>query len=175
MGERVKKGVLSGRMGKLGLGILSGIAERGIASVETILGGGQDLPRHVKRESVRTTLWRLEKRGLVERLERGELKLSLAGSQFLKQKERPPEEPWDGKWRLITFDIPEKRRRERDWLRSALLNAGYSFIQRSVFLGKQPIPRAIFETIKERNLSGFVRLIIVGEIDDETVFKNAAR
>ncbi len=161
-------------MGVLGLGILSGIAELGHPSTEAVLGGGHGLPKHTKRESIRTTLWRLEKKGLVERTEKGELKLSERGAEFLKQKERPPEEPWDGKWRLITFDIPEKRRKERDWLRNALTNAGYSFVQRSVFLGKRPIPRTIFEIIEERNLSGFIRLIVIGEIDDETVLEKAA-
>lgn len=167
-----KRGTPSGRMGALGLGILSGIAERGTASLQTILGESHGSPKRVKRESARTTLWRLEKRGFIERSENGEFRLSEEGSRFLKQKERLPEEPWDGKWRLVTFDIPEKRRRERDWLRSALINAGYSLIQRSVFLGKRPIPHSISETIEERSLSGFVRLIVIGEIDDETFLRH---
>ncbi len=175
MRVRSKKDISSRRMGMLGLGILSGIAERGSAPIQAIINDGLGALRHAKRGSVRTTLWRLEKRGLVERSEQGELKLSERGFQFLRQRERPPEEPWDGKWRLITFDIPEKRRRERDWLRSALTSAGYSFVQRSVFLGKRPIPRMIFETIEEKNLSGFVRLIVIGEIDDETFLKQTTQ
>ncbi len=168
MQEKNKRGVFSRRMGALGLGILSGIAEKGPLSVKSVLDGVQELPKHTKRESVRTTLWRLQKKGLVEQAQNGELKLSERGAELVKQKEGHPEEPWDGKWRLITFDVPEKRRRERDWLRNALMNAGYTFVQRSVFLGKKPIPRVIFETIQERDLSKFVRLIVIGEIDDET-------
>lgn len=175
MQEKNKRGVFSRRMGALGLGILSGIAEKGSLSIETVLGGIHGLPKHTKRESVRTTLWRLQKKGLVERTQEGKFKLSERGTKFMKQKERPPEEPWDGKWRLITFDVPEKRRSERDWLRNALMNAGYTFVQRSVFLGKKPIPRVIFETIQERDLSEFVRLIIIGEIDDETLLKQATQ
>lgn len=41
---------------------------------------------------------------------------------------------WNGKWRLFIFDIPEKFRAERDYLRKKLKDLGLYNIQRSVFV-----------------------------------------
>jgi hypothetical protein len=41
---------------------------------------------------------------------------------------------WDGKWRVVFFDIPEKRRRARDALRSKLKELGFYEMQKSVFI-----------------------------------------
>jgi len=41
---------------------------------------------------------------------------------------------WDGKWRMVFFDIPEKNRRSRDALRSKLKNLGFYELQKSVFI-----------------------------------------
>ena len=44
------------------------------------------------------------------------------------------ETSWDGYWRIISFDIPEKLRRKRDILRSILKRKGFIGIQNSVFI-----------------------------------------
>jgi len=41
---------------------------------------------------------------------------------------------WDGSWKLIAFDIPEKRRSERDMFRSLLKRKGFVGLQNSVFI-----------------------------------------
>jgi len=41
---------------------------------------------------------------------------------------------WDGKWRLVIFDIPEGMRSGRDIFRTKLKNLGFKQIQRSVYL-----------------------------------------
>lgn len=46
----------------------------------------------------------------------------------------PKEKKWDGKWRLFTFDIPEKYRLARNMLRRKLKNLGMYNMQRSVFV-----------------------------------------
>lgn len=42
--------------------------------------------------------------------------------------------PWDRKWRLLVFDVPEKQRLGRDLLRRKLKELGLYNIQRSVFV-----------------------------------------
>ena len=79
---------------------------------------------------------------------------------------------WDGKWRMLMFDIPEKKRKERDWLRYQLLCIDYQPIQKSIFIGKQPIEEGVWENIMERNLNKCIRLITVGEIDDDEILHN---
>ena len=75
---------------------------------------------------------------------------------------------WDGKWRLTTFDIPEKRREERGWLRGVLKMHEYKQLHKSVFLGKFPLPEEIYREIYNRKLAAFIHLITIGEIDDES-------
>jgi len=45
-----------------------------------------------------------------------------------------PEDKWDGNWRLIAFDIPETKRRERNIFRSLVKRKGFVGIQGSVFI-----------------------------------------
>src|SRR5689334_11532298 len=72
------------------------------------------------------TLWQMEKRGWVKRAEQngkkffkltseGELQ-NLFGKAFV-QKELGK---WDGKWRLVIFDIPESSRDKRSQVRNLL-------------------------------------------------------
>lgn len=41
---------------------------------------------------------------------------------------------WDGKWRVITFDIPEELRLSRNAIRSVLKRAGFVQLQRSTWV-----------------------------------------
>ena len=41
---------------------------------------------------------------------------------------------WDGKWRIVTFDIPERYRRSRDQIRFELREAGFVQLHKSVWV-----------------------------------------
>lgn len=41
---------------------------------------------------------------------------------------------WDGKWRILIFDISEKRKRDRDKLRFILRSIGFFKLQNSVWV-----------------------------------------
>ncbi len=41
---------------------------------------------------------------------------------------------WDRKWRVVFFDIPEKKRKARDALRNKLRELGFRELQKSVFV-----------------------------------------
>ena len=45
---------------------------------------------------------------------------------------------WDGKWRIVMFDVPEKFKRTRDALRTHLKNMGFYEFQKSVFVHPYP-------------------------------------
>lgn len=125
--------------------------------------------KELKENSARTILWRLQKKGLVGK-RKNQYFLTKLGSKFIKIfQEKNLEKQWDGKWRIVMFDIPEKMRKERDWLRFQLLNLKYKSLQESVFIGKHPLEEDFFEEIINRNLRHFIRLVTIGEIDDESV------
>lgn len=41
---------------------------------------------------------------------------------------------WDGTWNLVSFDIPERDRSKRAWLRSALVRLGFAALHQSLWL-----------------------------------------
>ena len=63
--------------------------------------------------------------------EKGERYAALLGEGRLKLK-KPRR--WDGKWRLLIFDIPERRRKQRDQIRATLVNLGFYRLQDSVWV-----------------------------------------
>lgn len=52
---------------------------------------------------------------------------------------------WNGKWLIVVFDIPEKKKRDRDILRNKLYELGFGKLQRSVFIS----PFDIYEDLVE--------------------------
>ena len=41
---------------------------------------------------------------------------------------------WDGKWRVVTFDVPEKNKNAREALRNKLKELGFKELQERVFI-----------------------------------------
>ena len=78
------------------------------------------------------------KRGLLV-YQDGFLRLTSKGEMELKSLEmkdwknmRPKK--WDGRWRVLIFDIPEKRKPLREKVRNTLLSIGFMRLQDSVWL-----------------------------------------
>ena len=63
---------------------------------------------------------------------------------------------------IVAFDIPERVRRYRDWFRSVLENLGLTMIQKSVWMGKIKIPKALIDDLAELKLIDFVEIFEVG-------------
>ena len=127
--------------------------------------------KNLKENSARIILWRLEKKGLVAKKQKY-YQLTNLGLKVVKKIQKVIEQPWDGKWRIVMFDIPEKRRAERNWLRFQLVAFDYKPLQKSVFIGQKPLDEDFYKELLNRDLNQWVRLITVGEIDDEQILKN---
>ena len=67
-----------------------------------------------------------------------------------------PPEQWDGKWRVVLFDIPEKERSSRDVLRKHLRNTGFFQLQRSAFVLPYPCFHALDLIIQSVNAAPYV-------------------
>ena len=63
---------------------------------------------------------------------------------------------------IVTYDIPEKRRTERDWLRAILKRIGLTPMQQSVWIGKVAIPQRLIEDLALRHLTSCVEIVEVG-------------
>ncbi len=103
--------------------------------------------RKWERRRVKAALERLREQRYVRYAERGKktyLVIIERGKQRLRQFEFDtlvlPGKPkrWDGKWRIVVFDIPETRQRERKTLRQKLEALGFLPLQKSVFVYPYP-------------------------------------
>lgn len=96
------------------------------------------LPGKREKEVIKRSRNRLVKRGLLvyknnllQLTPKGESELRfLSLTEFALQKPRK----WDGRWRVLTFDIAESRRRTRDRVREILHRIGFKRLQNSVWI-----------------------------------------
>jgi len=78
---------------------------------------------------------------------------------------------WDGKWRIVVFDIPEKIRRGRDILRDKLGRLGFFELQKSVFVFPYQCEDEINFIIEYFNLRRYVRFGVLEKIDNDLHLK----
>jgi len=91
---------------------------------------------------LRESALRLKRKGLVEfKNENGKKKLLLTprgekvmGSIWNETYQLQKPRRWDGKWRLVIFDIPEKQRPTRDKIRHLVSRLGFLRLQDSVWV-----------------------------------------
>ncbi|MDD5147468.1 MAG: hypothetical protein PHV63_02925 [Candidatus Daviesbacteria bacterium] len=116
----------------------------------------------LKKSALSQALKRLRKDGLIELVsdeklayritDKGKEKAVLASLKFDDNK-------WDGKWRLVIFDVPEKRRRARDLLRSKLKQWGFVYFQQSVWGTKKNCTKALRDFIKSVGIEDWVMVV----------------
>jgi len=114
----------------------------------------------------------LTKGGTVARTKEG-YRLTTKGETELERKkfERyqfPELKKWDKKWRVICFDIPEKRKYVRHIIHNKLKEVGCYRLQDSVFVAPQPCGEILKLVQQGFLLQKHVRGMVVTQIDDET-------
>jgi hypothetical protein len=71
----------------------------------------------------------------------------------------------DKKWVMVFFDIPERRKNERDWLRWCLRNLGFQKLQESIWVSPYDVLNDAEILIKNLKLGGCVKLLLVEEVE----------
>ncbi|HYV33316.1 MAG TPA: hypothetical protein VE973_00505 [Candidatus Limnocylindria bacterium] len=129
-----------------------------------------------KRKSNQSAIYRLIKSGLIEIVEkegREYFKLTKHGETealILKAKLHKTGK-WDGKWRMVIFDIPEISKNERNKLRNLLLLNDFRKLQASVYISPHPINREAIRYLKETGLIEYIRFARIDELDDDRDIK----
>lgn len=82
---------------------------------------------------------------------------------------------WDGKWRLLIFDIPEKIRQGRNSLREKIKNLGFYELQKSVFIFPYECKNEIDFIVEFFGIRRYVRFGILETIDNEKHLKQIFR
>lgn len=122
--------------------------------------------RKAAKHSLSSILSRLKRQGLVSwngSLRDARWQLTRRGKAFLQKtnaasKPIPDLPPTDGIVRIVTFDVPEKQRGKRNWLRTALISCDYQALQKSVYSGTRPLPAQIIREIDDLGLAQFVHI-----------------
>lgn len=78
---------------------------------------------------------------------------------------------WDNAWRIILFDIPEKKRQYRDYLRKILKRVGFKELQRSIWVNPYPVPSFLGEILYAVEIKSYIRFITTDSIDDDSDLK----
>ncbi len=121
-----------GAAGIIGVGLLA-------PNVIGTMGKLGMIPSKRQKDSIRDTRDRLLRLGLLSYVD-GKLRLTDAGKRklnFLTAQQNQgnrEKRKWDGRWRVLIFDIPERRRQTRDMLRRSLSSVGFIRLQHSVWV-----------------------------------------
>ena len=79
---------------------------------------------------------------------------------------------WDGKWRIVLFDVPESKRPIRDYLRGVLKRAGCHPLMRSMWISPHKLPSYIQRILEDATYRRYARMITTTDIDyDEDLRK----
>lgn len=122
----------------------------------------------------------LKERGIIKVSETKDglqLKLTKKGAETIKYyqlgdlKINVPQK-WDGKWRVVIFDIPEDKKLGRDALRRKLKELEFNQLQRSVFCHPYPCENEIVLLREAYRIQPYVIILIVEKLENEGIIKN---
>jgi hypothetical protein len=65
---------------------------------------------------------------------------------------------------IIVYDIPEKKRGVRDWLRDSLVALGFVILQKSVWLGKSKLPEEFLKSLADLGIIDYVHVFRITKI-----------
>lgn len=92
-------------------------------------------------------LSQLRQEGFAERMgpkAKSKWHITAKGKEFLGRQNVSAKPKKDGITRIVAFDIPEKHRKKRRWIREELLDLEYYPLQKSVWIGFSPLPESFF-------------------------------
>ena len=120
--------------------------------------------------------YHLKKDGLIERKsKKGQIwyivtsagTLALERLRQRKQHEFPSKKVYRASTvdnlKIVIFDIPEKERRKRDWLRDILGHLGFRMLQKSVFAGRVALPPNFIDDIVKYKLADYIEIFLVNK------------
>ncbi|MEX0930272.1 MAG: hypothetical protein WDZ79_01195 [Candidatus Paceibacterota bacterium] len=185
MGEierRVKK---RGRITKLQKAILGSVALAGGISVVVVAPNAVQALKFIapgifknkkRSDAVGRSLERLKEKGLLREQRRGDKMwlevtsdgrglTSLAYSGVLRPKQQ---KRWDGKWRILMFDVAEKQRVQRNKLRRTLVSFGFVQLQKSAWVYPYPCDDLVQLLKRDLYITKSAVYIVAEEIERDT-------
>jgi len=158
--------------------ILHSVAMAGILSVAlvapNVIGAMEKLglmPKMRQKEYVSSSATKMVRKGLLE-FKNGHYRLTRRGEDILRlwdienyRLTKPKK--WDGKWRMVIFDIPEKKRRVRRQITPLFTQAGMYRLQDSVWVYPYDCEEIIALLKTELGVGKDVLYVIADEIEND--------
>lgn len=123
------------------------------------------------KQNLYSTIFQMKQSGYIKEVEeKGEKRYiaTLKGKakvlRFLKRDKK-----WDGKWRIVVFDVPEKKRRIRNYFRARLFELGFRMLQESVWICPYNIADTVEELIELCHAKLYIHYLLVEELDNNDV------
>ena len=107
--------------------------------------------------------------GEVKLTENGRKKIMRMGLESLKIT-KP--DRWDGRWRMVFYDVFDGRKKIREKFRQYLKGAGFYPLQKSVYLHAYPCEREIEFLKYFLGIAGEVRIVIAEKIENDKEFRD---
>lgn len=82
------------------------------------------------------------------------------------------ESSWDGKWRLIIYDIPKIKKRQSEFFRETLKQLKMLKLQKSVYLTPFKYQDEIEYLRQVLGIGSQVQILTVGNLENEAAYKN---
>ena len=152
---KIEKQIRNSKIQKI---ILNSLYVAGVISLAALAPNTLSLLKHLdpdkkkyQKYGVNSAIKRLRDKGLVEwkETEKGVfLKLTKQGEKAIETLERKQykvakPKKWDGKWRIVIFDIKETKKGTRDNFRRTLIQIGFLKLQHSVWVYPYPCEELI--------------------------------
>ena len=135
-------------------------------------GKSPDQSEESFNNNLRSTLSKMKRKGLLKK-SNDKWTITREGVEFLELKnsgiktffpKKAGKRASRKKDMIIIFDIPEKIKNYRDWLRSELVGFEFEQVQKSVWLGPK-LPKEFIEYLDEIDLLKYVRFFHVNKSD----------
>lgn len=122
-----------------------------------------------KGKTIRSNLYRLKKQGLIAQDPKEKIYyLTDKGKEvvsYIYDRYAILKQPWDGKLRLVIFDVPERKKHWREAIRKELLLMQYKQLQKSVYIGKYPLAESFCQEMEKTSIAEYVFIFTINKAD----------
>ena len=115
---------------------------------------------------------RLKDKGMIT-FKKGYAEITAKGRSYLALHAFKMEQPmrWDKKWRIVIFDIPEKRKAIRNTLRDALRRIGFVQLQRSTWIYPYDCEEIVTLLKADYRVGKEVAYLIADRVENDAEFR----
>lgn len=180
MGKIEKRNETEVRRTKMNKAIIASIQMAGLLSLAAVAPNAVGMLGKLKllpqlRYRANTALTRMIQKGYVRVEKSGgmtEVRLTERGEAFaimVMEGERKPKKSkrWDGKWRVVSYDLKKATPALRARLRELLKSFGFVLLQQSVWVYPYDCEDLIFILKRELRLGGSLLYIIADQIEND--------